>query len=85
MAANVFNLEFEKPILELERQITSLKKMASDRRLDVEGEIVPLEAKLADLPNSALAAVVIAAAVSLADVSYVRRLWPVRRSAVVLS
>ena len=49
MAANVFNLEFEKPILELERQITSLKKMASDRRLDVDGEIVPLEAKLADL------------------------------------
>jgi len=49
VAANVFNLEFEKPILELERQITSLKKMASDRRLDVEGEIVPLEAKLADL------------------------------------
>ncbi len=49
MAANVFNLEFEKPIIELERQIASLKKMASDRRLDVEGEIVPLEAKLADL------------------------------------
>ena len=49
MAANVFNLEFEKPIIELERQIAGLKKMASDRRLDVEGEIVPLEAKLADL------------------------------------
>jgi acetyl-CoA carboxylase carboxyl transferase subunit alpha len=45
----VFNLEFEKPIIELERQIAGLKKMASDRRLDVEGEIVPLEAKLADL------------------------------------
>ena len=49
MATNVFNLEFEKPIIELERQITSLKKMATDRRLDVEGEIVPLEAKLSDL------------------------------------
>jgi acetyl-CoA carboxylase carboxyl transferase subunit alpha len=49
VAANVFNLEFEKPIIELERQIASLKKMATDRRLDVEGEIVPLEAKLSDL------------------------------------
>ena len=49
MAANVFNLEFEKPIIELERQIASLKKMATERRFDVEGEIVPLEAKLADL------------------------------------
>jgi len=49
MATNVFNLEFEKPILELERQIESLKQMASDRRLDVEGEILPLEAKLTDL------------------------------------
>ena len=49
MAATVFNLEFEKPILELERQIDGLKKMAADRRLDVEGEILPLEAKLTDL------------------------------------
>lgn len=40
---------------------------------------------LADLPNSALAAVVIAAAVSLADFPILARLWKVRRSAVVLS
>jgi MFS superfamily sulfate permease-like transporter len=40
---------------------------------------------LADLPDSALAAVVIAAALSLADVSVLRRLWQVRPSAVVLS
>jgi high affinity sulfate transporter 1 len=40
---------------------------------------------LADLPDSALAAVVIAAALSLADVSLLARVWKVRRSALVLS
>jgi high affinity sulfate transporter 1 len=40
---------------------------------------------LADLPNSALAAVVIAAALSLANFSVLGRMWRVRRSAVVLS
>jgi high affinity sulfate transporter 1 len=40
---------------------------------------------LADLPNSALAAVVIAAALSLADFAVLGRVWQVRRSAVVLS
>jgi high affinity sulfate transporter 1 len=40
---------------------------------------------LADLPNSALAAVVIAAALSLADFKVLARVWKVRRSAVVLS
>ena len=40
---------------------------------------------LADLPNSALAAVVIAAALSLADFTVLARLWKVRRSAVALS
>ncbi len=40
---------------------------------------------LADLPHSALAAVVIAAALSLADFSVLARLWKVRRSAVLLS
>ncbi len=40
---------------------------------------------LADLPNSALAAVVIAAALSLADIALLTRVWKVRRSAVVLS
>jgi high affinity sulfate transporter 1 len=40
---------------------------------------------LADLPNSALAAVVIAAALSLADFAALTRVWKVRRSAVVLS
>ncbi|MGD8726465.1 MAG: acetyl-CoA carboxylase carboxyltransferase subunit alpha [Gemmatimonadales bacterium] len=49
MATNGITLDFEKPILELERQIESLKKMASDRDFDVASEIAPLEAKLADL------------------------------------
>jgi high affinity sulfate transporter 1 len=40
---------------------------------------------LADLPNSALAAVVIAAALSLADFGVLARVWKVRRSAVALS
>ena len=40
---------------------------------------------LADLPNSALAAVVIAAALSLADFAVLARVWKVRRSAVALS
>jgi high affinity sulfate transporter 1 len=40
---------------------------------------------LADLPNSALAAVVIAAALSLADFRVLAQVWKVRRSAVVLS
>jgi acetyl-CoA carboxylase carboxyl transferase subunit alpha len=49
MAKNAFNLDFEKPIVELQRQIGALRKMADDRQLDVGGEIAPLEAKLADL------------------------------------
>jgi high affinity sulfate transporter 1 len=40
---------------------------------------------LADLPNSALAAVVIAAALSFVDFGVLARLWRIRRSAVVLS
>jgi high affinity sulfate transporter 1 len=40
---------------------------------------------LADLPQSALAAVVIAAALSLADFAVLARYWRVRRSALVLA
>jgi MFS superfamily sulfate permease-like transporter len=40
---------------------------------------------LADLPQTALAAVVIAAALSLADLGTVRRYWHVRRTSFVLS
>ncbi|MFB3069744.1 MAG: acetyl-CoA carboxylase carboxyltransferase subunit alpha [Gemmatimonadales bacterium] len=44
-----FVLDFEKPLVELERQIGYLRKLANDRDLDVNGEIGPLEKKLEDL------------------------------------
>jgi MFS superfamily sulfate permease-like transporter len=40
---------------------------------------------LADLPQAALAAVVISAALSLADIKVLRRYWRVRKSALLLS
>jgi acetyl-CoA carboxylase carboxyl transferase subunit alpha len=49
MAKTELTLDFEKPILDLQRQIAGLKQMADERNLDVDGEIAPLEAKLADL------------------------------------
>jgi len=42
-------MEFERPIVELERQIDELKRLAGDRQLSVTAEIAPLEQKLADL------------------------------------
>ncbi len=42
-------LEFEKPIVELERQIDELKRLAGDQQLDVDEDIAPLQKKLADL------------------------------------
>jgi acetyl-CoA carboxylase carboxyl transferase subunit alpha len=42
-------LDFEKPILELERQIDELKKLAGERSLNVAEEIAPLERKLTEL------------------------------------
>ncbi|MDP3773166.1 MAG: acetyl-CoA carboxylase carboxyltransferase subunit alpha [Gemmatimonadales bacterium] len=47
--AAAFALEFEKPIAELERQIEELRRLATQRNLDVGREIAPLERKLADL------------------------------------
>jgi acetyl-CoA carboxylase carboxyl transferase subunit alpha len=44
-----FELDFEKPLLDLERQIAHLKRLAEGQRLDVQDEIVPLEQKLAEL------------------------------------
>jgi high affinity sulfate transporter 1 len=44
-----------------------------------------LNSLLADLPQTVLAAVVIAAAVSLIDLTAVRRFWTVRRSALLVS
>jgi len=47
--ATALALDFEKPIAELERQIEDLKRLASQRSLDVAREIAPLETKLAEL------------------------------------
>ena len=47
--ATALALDFEKPIAELERQIEELKRLATQRSLDVGREIAPLEAKLAEL------------------------------------
>jgi acetyl-CoA carboxylase carboxyl transferase subunit alpha len=44
-----FELEFEKPLLDLERQIAHLRRLAVDQRLDVKAEIEPLEQRLTDL------------------------------------
>src|SRR2546428_12288155 len=42
-------LDFERPLLELERQIEELKRVAGETAVDVSKEIVPLENKLAEL------------------------------------
>jgi high affinity sulfate transporter 1 len=47
--------------------------------------LIFLNSLLADLPQTALAAVVIVAALSLMDVTILRRYWGVRRSAVAVS
>ncbi|HMA03492.1 MAG: acetyl-CoA carboxylase carboxyltransferase subunit alpha [Gemmatimonas sp.] len=45
-------MEFEKPIVELERQIDELRRTAEKRQLSMEDEIVPLERKLDELRRS---------------------------------
>ncbi|MGE5279161.1 MAG: acetyl-CoA carboxylase carboxyltransferase subunit alpha [Deltaproteobacteria bacterium] len=42
-------LDFEKPIVELERRINELKKFVTDENIDVSGEIKRLEEKLGNL------------------------------------
>ncbi len=44
-----FVLDFERPLVELERQIGHLRRLAKERDLEVDGEIGPLEKKLEDL------------------------------------
>jgi acetyl-CoA carboxylase carboxyl transferase subunit alpha len=44
-----FELDFEKPLLDLERQIAHLRRLAEGQRLDVQDEIAPLEQKLCEL------------------------------------
>jgi acetyl-CoA carboxylase carboxyl transferase subunit alpha len=47
--ASAFALDFEKPIAELERQIEELRRLATQRSLDVRRELAPLEEKLVEL------------------------------------
>lgn len=42
-------LDFEKPIVELEKQIDELKRVAAERNVEVSAELAPLEQKLRDL------------------------------------
>ena len=42
-------LDFERPLLELERQIEEIKRVAGESALDVAKEIAPLERKLAEM------------------------------------
>lgn len=44
-----YTLDFERPLLELERQIEELKRAAGERGADAEREVGPLEQRLADL------------------------------------
>jgi len=44
-----FELDFEKPLLDLEKQIARLRRLATDRKLGVDSEIAPLERKLMEL------------------------------------
>ncbi|MDE3054272.1 MAG: acetyl-CoA carboxylase carboxyltransferase subunit alpha [Gemmatimonadota bacterium] len=49
MTVTTASLEFEKPLVELEKQIEELKRLAGDRQLDVASELAPLEKKLIEL------------------------------------
>ncbi|HET7601267.1 MAG TPA: acetyl-CoA carboxylase carboxyltransferase subunit alpha, partial [Gemmatimonadales bacterium] len=46
MPPSTYTLEFEKPLLELERQIEDLKRLAEEREIDVDGELQGLQSKL---------------------------------------
>lgn len=49
MATHVPGLDFEKPIIELERKIAELKGFTVNRNIDISGEITRLEEKLAHI------------------------------------
>jgi acetyl-CoA carboxylase carboxyl transferase subunit alpha len=44
--ANAYTLDFEKPLLELERQIDELKRVGEEREIDVAEELTRLQGKL---------------------------------------
>ena len=45
-------LEFEKPLVEVEKQIEELRRLAAEREISVDAEIAPLEKKLGELRQS---------------------------------
>ncbi len=47
--ANQYTLDFEKPLLELERQIDELKRVGEEGKIDVDSELQTLQAKLDSL------------------------------------
>ncbi len=47
--ATMLGLEFEKPIIELERKIEELKNLTSHKGIDISGEIKTLEGKLSQI------------------------------------
>src|SRR6476619_5259788 len=47
--ASAYTLDFEKPLLELERQIDDLKRIGSERQIDINGELEGLQSKLDSL------------------------------------
>jgi acetyl-CoA carboxylase carboxyl transferase subunit alpha len=47
--APTYTLEFEKPLLELEKQIEDLKRLGEERQIDVNGELEGLQSKLEGL------------------------------------
>jgi acetyl-CoA carboxylase carboxyl transferase subunit alpha len=47
--ATAYTLDFEKPLLELERQIDELKRVGEEREIDVAEELRTLQAKLSSL------------------------------------
>ncbi len=49
MASTATPLDFEKPIVELEKQIEELRRLAGERQLGVADELAPLEKKLVEL------------------------------------
>jgi acetyl-CoA carboxylase carboxyl transferase subunit alpha len=49
MPPSAYTLEFEKPLLELERQIDDLKRLGEERQIDVDGELQGLQTKLESL------------------------------------
>jgi acetyl-CoA carboxylase carboxyl transferase subunit alpha len=49
VAAANSSLDFEKPIVELEKQIEELRRVAGDRQVNVAEELAPLEKKLLEL------------------------------------